>query len=169
MQLFVDSYSNAVLGQNDNFLYNTDRNMLVAENGTFVHLDLSVHRSINPRTEAIYIYNYMKRRVFEGDIVCSINNIGTKFEQWWPLQGFTPDRSRALGMNGMFSCRTQDCIPYKYLAEAEELFEDTHEYEQFMMQITSLVARTRMSASVELAKRLTDYYPDKLSLTKSIF
>jgi hypothetical protein len=96
----------------------------------------------------------MKRRVLMNDLVCSYNNLGTKFERWWQAHHFSPN-GRVLSKDGKFSCRIQDAVPLKYLPKVSNLFESDYEYELWIMAVTSKDNTVRFTSQQLLSQMVS--------------
>jgi hypothetical protein len=81
-------------------------------------------------------FEYMKRRVMPGDLVCAYHNIGGMLERWWIAEHFSPT-GRVFNRDATYSCRIEDAIPMKYLPKAINLFQDSYQYELWILAVTS--------------------------------
>jgi hypothetical protein len=97
------------------------------------------------RFDAMNVFDYMKHRVLTGDLVCSRNNLGTNRERWWVIQHISP-YGRCLNRNASFSCRLEDAVALKSLDTARNLFRSEHDYDLWMLNVTSLDEYARQEA-----------------------
>lgn len=106
--------------------------------------------------DEIRIFEYMKRRIFDGDLVCSTNNLATNRERWWVVGKISPAFNRVYSTKCDFSCMLEHAIPLKSL-DIEFLFEDDLDYERWLTEIASLELIKRLKANNELISRVSDY------------
>lgn len=148
--------SDFLIDQFSNKVYQLVGNLLVDEYGNKHVFDPDVHTKLVMRTDTILLFNYMKRRVFHSDLICAVQNIGTKFERWWSADRFSPE-GRVYSADGSFSCRVQDAFPLKANDPTWLFNNDTLEMETWLLQVTSTDEYTRLKASQLLLKRYAKF------------
>lgn len=126
-----------------------DDTVIVDENGNKEPLVWLKGFTSPEAQHAIYIFEYMKKRVFQGDLVCAQSNVGTIRERWWIAGPLSP-AGRLYSSDGTFSCRIQDAVALKSL-DLQSLFEDESDYAEWLTRVTSLNFSIRKDACRVLA------------------
>lgn len=144
----IDDFSNVVYMKN---LY--DENQLVDAYGNVEPFTYINAYGTVKQHHTMHIFNYMRRRVFTGDLVCASNDVDNPNK--WFFAGIQTPSGKLFSNDFKHSNWLIDTIPIKSLPIVNEVFDN---HEEWLINVTSLLYFERAKAQVQLANLIKIKY-----------